>query len=100
MMLADAIGNVSLDSISNYAALDGHGGPLVAGGGDLVERSIRMGFEANGQAPAGCWHLMVLGLCVMIGRHSHPDQPAPQQPLRGCVRSADLFREHAGSAFL
>ena len=67
MMLADAIGNVSLDSISNYAALDGHGGPLVAGGGDLVERSIRMGFEANGQAPAGCWHLMVLGLCVMIG---------------------------------
>jgi hypothetical protein len=49
MMLADAIGNVSLDSISNYAALDGHGGPLVAGGGDLVERSIRMGFEANGR---------------------------------------------------
>jgi hypothetical protein len=97
MMLAD-VGNVSLDGISNYAALDG--GTLVASGGDLVERSIRMGFEANGQAPAGCWHLMVLGLCVMIGRHSHPDQPAPQQPLRGYVRSADLFREHAGSAFL
>ena len=48
MMFADAIGNVSLDSISNYAALDGHGDPLVAGGGDLVERSIQMGLEA-------CW---------------------------------------------
>ena len=46
MMLADAIGNVSLDSISDYAALDGHEA-LPEADRDLAKRSVRMGIEAN-----------------------------------------------------
>ena len=54
VMLADAIGNVSLDGISGYVAFDGYEGSPVTGR-DLGERSVRVGFEANGEGCAAYW---------------------------------------------
>ena len=48
MMHAIAIDNISFNVIANYAALDEHNVRLDTGG-DLAERSVRMGIEANGK---------------------------------------------------